>query len=105
MPPLVLLCALAAPAAEPDVKIGATIKDLTFKDIRYLTRSLDDLPKSKAYVFVFVTTTSPLARRYLPALNRLERDYRARGVQLVGVNAGGDDSIGAMAAQAVEHDV
>src|SRR5438552_16782468 len=105
-----LLCSIAflalAPvplrAAEPEVKIGATVKALSFKDIRYLTRTLDDLPKSKAYVLVFVSTTCPLAQRYLPVLNRLDRDYRGKGAQFVAVNVGADDTIRAMAAQAVE---
>jgi hypothetical protein len=47
--------------------------ELSFKDIRYLTRTLDDLPKSKAYVLVFTTTSCPLVTRYLPTINRLER--------------------------------
>jgi thiol-disulfide isomerase/thioredoxin len=96
---------LAAPAWSNDVKIGSEIKQLRFKDIRYLTRSLDDLPKSKAYVLVFTTTTCPLVQRYLPGLNRLEKEYRDKGVQFVGINVGPEDSIRAMAAQAVEYDV
>jgi thiol-disulfide isomerase/thioredoxin len=93
-----------ASAAEAEVPIGASVKDLAFKDIRYLTRTLDDLRGSKAYVLVFVNTTCPLVKRYLPVLNRLEKDYRGKGVQFLAVNVGADDSIGAMAAQAVEHD-
>jgi thiol-disulfide isomerase/thioredoxin len=96
--------AAATEAGEVEVKIGTTVKDLTFKDIRYLNRTLDDLPKSKAYLLVFVNTTCPLVKRYLPVLNRLEKEYRGKGVQFIAVNAGGDDSIRAMAAQAVEHD-
>lgn len=92
-------------AAEPEVKVGSTIKGLSFKDIRYLTRTLDDLPASKAYVLAFTSSACPLAKRYLPTLNQLEQGYRGKGVQFVGVNAGGEDSIRAMAALAVEHDV
>jgi peroxiredoxin len=96
---------LASTAGADEVKIGSEIKQLRFKDIRYLTRSLDDLPKSKAYVLVFTTTSCPLARRYLPALNRLEKNYRGRGVQFIGVNVGAEDTIRAMAAQAIEHEI
>ena len=48
--------------AGAEVKIGTPVKGLTFKDIRYLNRSLDDLPKGKAYVLAFTSTTCPLAR-------------------------------------------
>src|SRR5271166_2159375 len=96
--------ACTAAAREAEVPIGTTVKNLTFKDVRCLTRTLDDLPKSKAYVLVWTTTTCPLVQRYLPVLNRLEKAYRGKGVQFVALNAGADDSIRAMAAQAIDHD-
>ncbi len=106
--PLLLGVVLAWPgsaSAEVSVKLGDTIPDLSFKDIRYLNRSLSELPKSKAVVLAFVNTTCPLAKRYLPTLSRLEKEYRDRGVQFLGINSGGEDSIRAMAAQAVEFDI
>jgi thiol-disulfide isomerase/thioredoxin len=96
---------LASTAWAGEVEIGSEIKQLRFKDIRYLVRNLEDLPRSKAYVLVFTTTTCPLVQRYLPGLNRLEKEYREKAVQFVGINVGPDDSIRDMAAQAVEHDV
>src|SRR4051812_40151887 len=95
---LVLALHLAFAAAPP-----AAVPEVSFKDIRYLTRSLDDFPGRKAIVLVFTSTTCPLVGRYLPTLNRLEKEYRDRGVQLLAVNVGADDSITAMAAQAVEY--
>jgi thiol-disulfide isomerase/thioredoxin len=92
------------PAGAAEVKIGTAVDKLSFKDIRYLTRTLDDLPKSKVYVLAFTTTSCPLVQRYLPVLNRLEKEYRGKGVQFVAVNVGADDTIRAMAAQAVEHE-
>jgi peroxiredoxin len=95
---------LAAPgtAAEP-AKIGDRIPDLTFKDIRYLARSLDDFPGRNAYVLAFVTTGCPVVPRYLPALKRLDADYGDKGVQILAVNVGPQDSIVETARQAVEH--
>jgi peroxiredoxin len=92
-------------AAEPDVKVGDTIANCSFKDIRYLPRSLDDFPKAKAFVLVFANTGCPLAQRYLPALKDLDKDYRDKGVQLLLVNVGADDTIMAMAAHAVRHEI
>jgi peroxiredoxin len=100
-----LLSAGIAPAAESAVKIGAPIDDLRFKDIRYLSRSLKDFGDKKAFVLVFVDANCPLAAKYLPLLQRLENAYRDKGVQFVAVNAGPNDTIVAMAAQAVEHGV
>src|SRR5262245_66157830 len=94
----VLLGAGMAPADE--VKIGATVDDPRFKDIRYLARSLADFGDKKAFVLVFVDSDCPLAQKYLPVLDRLERGYRDKGVQFIAVNPGPHDTIVAMAAQA-----
>jgi thiol-disulfide isomerase/thioredoxin len=92
-------------AADQTVPIGTRVRNLTFKDIHYLPRSLDDLPKARAYVLVFTTTSCPVVQRYLPVLRTLEKDYRGKGVPFVAINVGADDSILAVATQAVQHDM
>jgi mono/diheme cytochrome c family protein len=100
----IVTAALSAPSAG-EVKVGGTVKMPPFKDIRYLRRTLDDLPGAKAYALVFLNTSCPLAKRYLPRLVKLAAEFRGRGVQFLGVNACPNDSIRAMAAQAVEFEV
>lgn len=90
-------------AAAPEIAIGSKIENLTFKDIRYLNRSLSDFPKAKAFALVFVDCGCPLAQRYLPTLQQIENDFRDRGLALLAVNVGAGDSIPAMAAMAVRH--
>src|SRR5215204_3124375 len=92
-------------ARERRPNIGATAKAFTFKDIRYLPRTLDDLGPHKACVLVFTTTSCPLVQRYLPGLKELSAAYRDRDVQFVAVNVGADDSIKDIALQALEHQV
>jgi peroxiredoxin len=94
-----------ASAAEPEVRIGTKVDDLRFKDIRYLSRSLADFGEKKAYVLVFVQSGCPLAEKYLPVLDRLDREYRDKGVQIAAVNSGPADTVTVMAAQAVEFGV
>src|SRR5579864_58720 len=72
-----------AGAATANVKIGQNVGKLTFKDIRYLPRSLADFSGKKAFVIVCTNTTCPLVQRYLPRLKRLDEKYRGRGVQFV----------------------
>jgi peroxiredoxin len=95
----------SAAAGEKGAKIGDKVANLTFKDIRYLPRSLADFPKAKAFVLVFTTTSCPVAQRYLPVLRTMEKEYRGKDVQFLAVNVGSDDSIVAMAAQAVKHEM
>ncbi|MCI0359229.1 MAG: redoxin family protein [Planctomycetaceae bacterium] len=90
-------------AAEPErPKIGATIADLRFKDIRYLPRSLEDLGDHKAIVLVFTNTTCPLVQKYWPKLRRLDEEYRGQGVQFVAINVGADDEFQEVAQQAID---
>jgi thiol-disulfide isomerase/thioredoxin len=92
-------------AREKKVPIGAEPEKFTFKDIRYLPRTLDDFGQAKAYVIVFTTTGCPLVQRYLPRLKELSAQYRDNDVQFLAVNVGPDDSIKEVAYQALEHGV
>ena len=73
-----LLASATASAAEPP-KIGDRVGKLKFTDIRSLPRTLDDFGTKKAFVLVFTNTTCPLAQRYLPTLQALEKEYRGKG--------------------------
>jgi thiol-disulfide isomerase/thioredoxin len=104
--PLVLLPLFTvAGSTQQDVKIGDRIGELRFIDIHYLRRTLDDFGSKKALVLVFTNTSCPVAKRYLPVLEALAKDYATKDVQFVAVNAAEEDSILAMATQAVEYDV
>jgi thiol-disulfide isomerase/thioredoxin len=106
---LTLACGLIlcdqALAANSAVKIGQIIDNLTFKDIHYLPRSLDDFPGKKAFVLVFTTTACPLVQQYLPTLKNLDKEYRDKGVQFLAVNVGLEDSMVAVASQAVAYEM
>jgi len=102
---LALVALLAPPLPAADVPIGSKVGNLTFTDIRYTLRSLDDLGKPKAAVVVFTAAGCPLVPRYLPVLDKLERDYRDKGVQFLAVNVGPEDTVVEMAAQMLDHGV
>ncbi len=100
-----------AAARAPRPPIGDKIAAISFKDVRYLPRSLRDLLNDKDRVpkrviaLVFTSSTCPLAQKYWPRLKELDQQYRGRGVQLVAVNVGPADTILEMAAQAVQYEV
>jgi peroxiredoxin len=86
-------------------RIGELVGNLSFKDIRYLPRSLDDFVHAKAFVLVFTDTSCPVARQYWPALKSLETEFRPQGAQFVALNVGALDTIQAMAAHAIQFGV
>jgi hypothetical protein len=87
--------------ARADGTIGAKVANLQFKDIRAVRRSLDDFPRAKAFVFVFVDSGCPIVQRYLPSVEKLHAEFAPNGAVVLAVNSSAGDSIGAMAAQAV----
>lgn len=101
---LLVLPATTVWAAEP-VKVGEPVGKLKFTDIRSLPRTLDDFGAKKAYVLAFTNTSCPVAQRYLPTLQALEKEYRDRDVQFVALNPAEDDTIIEMATHAVKHEV
>src|SRR5438105_379376 len=97
-----LLLVATAASAKDGVPVGTKVEELRFKDIRGVARSPADFGEKKAYVLVFVQSGCPLAEKYLPVLERLQGEYRDKGVQFAAVNSGPADTITVMAAQAIE---
>ena len=85
--------------------IGTSIDGLTFKDIRFLPRSLDDFGDKRVYVIVATNTTCPLVQRYIPKLNRLAEEFRSRDVQFIALNTATNESIPEIAAHALEMEI
>src|SRR4051795_6146101 len=98
VPSLALTLAWALPSIAAPPQPGDRAGGFTFKDTRYLTRSLDDFPQAKAFAVVFLDTGCPVAARYVPALRKLEEEYRAKGVQFVALFPGAEDSVIGLAA-------
>ncbi|MFO0809882.1 MAG: redoxin domain-containing protein [Gemmataceae bacterium] len=101
LPAALVLFTFTTSALADAPPVGTKIANLSFKDIRYVARSLDDFREAKAVALVFVANGCPLAERYLPTLQKLHTDYTGKGVAVVAVNVGSDDSIPAMAATAL----
>jgi hypothetical protein len=95
---------LAATPAEA----GKTVPNITFKDIRYLNRTLSELagPKDKpvkGFLIVFLNTTCPVGQRYLPKLKTIDAEYGPKGIQLVGLYTSQSESINDIASHALEN--
>ena len=92
-------------AKEKKVPLGSRADKITFKDIRYLPRTLEELGAAKAYVIAFTSTTCPLVQRYLPRLKELSAHYMTNGVQFIAIDVGPEDSLKEIAYQALEHNI
>ncbi|MFM8274293.1 MAG: redoxin family protein [Gemmata sp.] len=66
--------------------IGRFVPDVAFTDLDGKAGTLSDFKTSKLLVVVLTNTTCPLCRKYTPTLQRLEKEYAAKGVSFLFVN-------------------
>jgi peroxiredoxin len=93
---LALSCAFAAQAARatkatPDAKatvaIGAVVPDFKLPDADGAEHTLASLKGKSGTVVIFIATQCPVSNAYNERMQKLADDYRARGVNVVGINS------------------
>ena len=94
--------AIALPALGGPPKPGDRIEKVSFKDIRWVERTLSDFGERKAIVLVFTDARCPVAAKYAPRLSDLAKEYEPRGVRFAGVYSNAADTVVGMAADALE---
>lgn len=95
----VLLCAGAAAAP---FQLGDTVAGVSFKDIRYLPRTLGDFGEQNAFLFAFTTLHDPASQDALRALGEIGESEATTRAVLAAVNVSPQDTIVDIAAAAIE---
>jgi len=72
----------ASPAA-----VGSLVADFKLPDASGKEHSLASLKGKKGTVLIFVATKCPVSNAYNARMEKLAQDYRARGVNVVGINS------------------
>jgi peroxiredoxin len=89
---LALSLAFAAAAADgandpKPIAIGSTVEEFKLPDAEGKEHSLTSIKGAKGTVFIFVSTRCPVSNAYNERMEKLAKDLRARGVNLVGINS------------------
>jgi len=72
--------------------IGATIVDFTLPDVDGKDHSLSSLKGKNGSVLIFIAVQCPVSNAYNERMEKLAQDYKARGVNVVGINANSTES-------------
>ncbi len=83
--------------------IGATIEDFTLPDPDGKERSLNSLKGKNGSVLIFVATKCPVSNAYNERMEKLAQDFKARGVNVIGINANVAESTEAVKTHAAEN--
>lgn len=66
--------------------VGRFVPDVAFTDLAGKSGKLSDFKNNKLLVVAFTNTTCPVCKKYAPALQRLEKEWAAKGVAFLFVN-------------------
>ena len=83
--------------------IGATLEDFTLPDADGKEHSLNSLKGKNGSVLIFVATKCPVSNAYNERMEKLAQDYKARGINVIGINSNVAESAAAVKAHAAEN--
>jgi peroxiredoxin len=88
--------------AKAAVTLGAVVPDFTLPDADGHEHSLASMKGKAATVLIFVATRCPVSNAYNERMRKLADDYRARGVNVVGINANSTETAAEVKQHAAE---
>jgi peroxiredoxin len=83
--------------------IGATIDDFTLPDVDNKDYSLKSLMGKKGAVLIFIAVQCPVSNAYNERMEQLAQDYKAKGINVIGINSNITEDAAAVKAHAAEH--
>lgn len=79
--------------------IGSTVADFTLPDASGAAHTLASLSGKNGTVLIFIAVQCPVSNGYNERMEKLAQDYKARGINVIGINANSTES----AADVKEH--
>lgn len=67
--------------------IGTAVDNFTLPDGDGKTHSLDSLKGKNGTVLIFVATKCPVSNAYNERMEKLAQDYKAKGINVIGINS------------------
>ena len=83
--------------------IGSTVANFKLPDVDGKEHSLSSLKGKNGTVFIFVSTNCPVSNAYNERMEKLAQDYKAKGVNVIGINANSTESTGDIKAHATSN--
>jgi peroxiredoxin len=103
---LVVALAAVAGSGRPDADlpappaIGTVVDDFKLPDIGGTERTLKSVTGKNGAVMIFISVQCPVSNAYNERMQKLADDYKARGVNVVGINSNATEPVDAVKAHA-----
>ncbi len=83
--------------------IGTTLDDFKLPDADGAEHSLKSLTGKNGAVLIFISVQCPVSNAYNERMEKLAQDYKARGINVVGINSNVTEPADAVKAHAAAH--
>jgi len=83
--------------------IGSTIADFTLPDANGTAHSLASLKGKNGTVLIFIAVQCPVSNGYNERMQKLAQDYKARGINVIGINANSTETAADVKAHAASN--
>jgi peroxiredoxin len=85
--------------------IGATIDDFNLPDADGKDHSLTSLAGKNGAVLIFMATKCPVSNAYNERMEKLAQDFKAKGINVIGINANSAELAADVKAHATAHNL
>jgi peroxiredoxin len=82
--------------------IGTTIDDFKLPDTDGAEHSLKSLTGKNGAVLIFISVQCPVSNGYNERMEKLAQDYKAKGVNVIGINSNATEPVAAVKSHAAE---
>lgn len=83
--------------------IGSTIEDFTLPDADGTNRTLASLKGKNGSVIIFIAVQCPVSNAYNERMEKLAQDYKAKGINVIGINSNVTEDASAVKAHASQN--
>jgi peroxiredoxin len=82
--------------------IGTVLDDFKLPDLDGTERSLNSIKGKNGAVLIFISVQCPVSNAYNERMEKLAVDYKAKGVNVIGINANATEPVDAVKAHAAD---
>jgi len=95
-----LTLAFVMAANAQGVSVGATVDNFSLPDTNGKTQTLNDMKGKNGAVLIFVSAQCPVVRGYNERMNEIALAYKAKGINVIGVNSNATETLAEVKAHA-----
>ncbi len=84
---------LANVSAKDNFAIGATLDNFKLSDVNGKEQSFNDLKGKNGAIIVFLSVQCPVVKGYNERISKLADDYKAKGINVIGINSNSTETL------------